>query len=267
MSKENVLNILFVDDEVEILEALKRQMSLVEGYNCHFLSNPLEVYELLHNQIIDIIVADVVMPEIDGITLLQDIKIKYPKIVRILLTAYGDYNTSLRAINEAEVFGFITKPWEEDYLLGHLTLASQMLRDQLQETVEGELPLFIVASWDDNREITGLVQTGSNSLMANHLTKRVFMTSAALFGYKYRFQSNRFTLPMVEPNIMVRGTLEREGGMNYGLFIFTPEIDEGTIEQLDRLLDKMVGMLTTTISTEGLSELQTFYNSYISQYM
>ena len=68
---KDVFNVLFVDDEIEILNALKRQMTLLEGFNSHFSSNPLEVAEIIEEKEIDIIVADVVMPEQDGISLLQ----------------------------------------------------------------------------------------------------------------------------------------------------------------------------------------------------
>jgi DNA-binding NtrC family response regulator len=77
--------VLFVDDEIEILNSIKRQLSLHDTFNGIYESNPVNVMQIIENNPVDIIVADIVMPELDGIILLSQIKEKYPDIVRIML--------------------------------------------------------------------------------------------------------------------------------------------------------------------------------------
>ena len=57
------------------------------------------------------------MPEMDGLALLKIVKEKYPRIVRLVLSGYTQITTLLTAINQGEIFKFITKPWklEEEF--------------------------------------------------------------------------------------------------------------------------------------------------------
>jgi DNA-binding NtrC family response regulator len=53
------------------------------------------------------------MPEMDGLTFLKMVKERYPQIVRVILTGHADVQTAIKAINEGEVFRFLTKPWTD----------------------------------------------------------------------------------------------------------------------------------------------------------
>jgi two-component system response regulator HupR/HoxA len=57
------------------------------------------------------------MPEMSGLELLGIVKEKYPNIVRLVLSGHTQINTLLTAINQGEIFKFITKPWklEEEF--------------------------------------------------------------------------------------------------------------------------------------------------------
>ncbi len=64
-----------------------------------------------------VIVTDMRMPQMNGLELLRIVKQDYPNIVRIVLSGYTQITTLLTAINQGEVYKFITKPWrlEEDF--------------------------------------------------------------------------------------------------------------------------------------------------------
>jgi response regulator RpfG family c-di-GMP phosphodiesterase len=57
------------------------------------------------------------MPEMDGLTLLKEVKGKYPMTVRIVLSGYTQLQQILATINQVDIFKFITKPWklEEEF--------------------------------------------------------------------------------------------------------------------------------------------------------
>ncbi len=108
--------ILFVDDEEKVLRSLERGL-LDEPYNCYFAKSGKEALEILEQNEVHIIVTDMRMPEMSGLDLLRMVKEKYPHIIRLVLSGYTQVTTLLTAINQGEIFKFITKPWrlEEDF--------------------------------------------------------------------------------------------------------------------------------------------------------
>jgi DNA-binding NtrC family response regulator len=108
--------ILFVDDEEKVLKSLQRGL-MDEPYNLLFATSGKESLKILENNEVHIIVTDMRMPEMSGLELLRIVKDKYPKIVRLVLSGYTQVTTLLTAINQGEIFKFITKPWrlEEEF--------------------------------------------------------------------------------------------------------------------------------------------------------
>ncbi len=104
-------NVLFVDDEDKILKSLKRGL-LDEPYNTLFATSGKEAIEILQREEVHIIVTDMRMPEMSGLELLRIVKKDYPSIVRMVLSGYTQVTTLLTAINQGEIFKFITKPWQ-----------------------------------------------------------------------------------------------------------------------------------------------------------
>jgi len=103
--------VLFVDDEEKILKSLKRGL-LDEPYNTLFATSGKEAIEILQREEVHIIVTDMRMPEMSGLELLRIVKQDYPHIVRMVLSGYTQVTTLLTAINQGEIFKFITKPWQ-----------------------------------------------------------------------------------------------------------------------------------------------------------
>ena len=108
--------VLFVDDEDRILKSLKRGL-LDEPYGKIFALSGKEALELLEKRQVQVIVTDMRMPEMNGLELLKIVKEKYPDIVRVVLSGYTQITTLLTAINQGEIYKYITKPWklEEEF--------------------------------------------------------------------------------------------------------------------------------------------------------
>jgi len=108
--------ILFVDDEARLLRSIERGM-LDEPYRLLFAESGKEALQLLAENEVHALVTDMRMPEMSGLELLKLVKEQYPQIVRIVLSGYTQVTTLLTAINQGEIFRFITKPWkmEEDF--------------------------------------------------------------------------------------------------------------------------------------------------------
>ncbi|OFY97800.1 MAG: hypothetical protein A2491_03250, partial [Bacteroidetes bacterium RIFOXYC12_FULL_35_7] len=72
--------------------------------------------EILKKEHVDLILTDQRMPEMDGVEFLKQALSIYPDLNRILITAYSDFDALRNAINEAQIFQYIQKPWSEDNL-------------------------------------------------------------------------------------------------------------------------------------------------------
>jgi len=108
--------VLFVDDEEKVLRSLERVL-LDEPYNKLFSKSGREALEILQREEVHVIVIDMRMPEMTGLELLRIVKKEYPHIIRLVLSAYTHVTTLLTAINQGEIFRYITKPWrlEEEF--------------------------------------------------------------------------------------------------------------------------------------------------------
>lgn len=108
--------ILFVDDDQKVLKSLQRGL-IDEPYECLFATSGKEALEILQTRQVHVICTDMRMPEMNGLELLKIVKERYPQIVRLVLSGYTQVGMLLTAINQGEIFKFITKPWrlEEEF--------------------------------------------------------------------------------------------------------------------------------------------------------
>ncbi len=112
MGAESPSKILVVDDEAD-LEVLMRQRmrrSIRKGqFDFVFARNGVEALERLRESDFDVVLSDINMPEMDGLTLLQQIPDVDPDVRSVIVTAYGDIDNIRSAMNRG-AFDFITKP-------------------------------------------------------------------------------------------------------------------------------------------------------------
>jgi len=111
-----VPSILFVDDEENILKSLKRLLN-DEDWTCYFATSGKEALELLEQHEIDLILADVVMPEMDGITLCRKVKqnVNINHIPVILLTAKSKEEDNIEGLGIG-ADAYIVKPFNTEIL-------------------------------------------------------------------------------------------------------------------------------------------------------
>jgi len=108
------IRILYVDDEENNLQAFKANFR--REFKIFLAIDAKEGREILENEEMDIIITDQRMPEESGVEFLESIIPLYPQPIRILLTGYTDIQAVIDAINKGQVYHYLTKPWEEDYL-------------------------------------------------------------------------------------------------------------------------------------------------------
>ena len=113
------IKILVVDDDVLVLEALSMLVTSF-GYQCFTAVNGRDALKKLKETAIDIVVTDVVMPEMDGLELLTHIKDNYSDTDVIVATGYTD-KCSYADVIHAGAIDFIKKPFERDELEAKLS--------------------------------------------------------------------------------------------------------------------------------------------------
>jgi len=109
----NMQSILIVDDEKSILKAVTR-MLMDDDYQLHTALSGQEGLAKLKKHKADLVISDQKMPGMTGLEFLRHVKAEYPDTLTIMLTAYADIETAIDAINEAGIYKFILKPWDED---------------------------------------------------------------------------------------------------------------------------------------------------------
>ena len=116
MNSDSKGSILFVDDEINILDALTRS---VRGLNLevHSANSAKAGIAILEQKDIDIVISDKNMPGMGGNEFLQEVARRWPETVRIMLTAYTELDAVMDAINTGRVWSFMQKPWNNDELI------------------------------------------------------------------------------------------------------------------------------------------------------
>jgi DNA-binding NtrC family response regulator len=257
--------ILIVDDEPDMLQLLKR--SLEPDLNCRVetASTGQEGLQMLGKAAFDLVLADIKMPGMNGLELLQLVKQDYPQQTVVMMTAFGQIETAVEAMRSG-AYDFITKPFEHDALVLRLDKAlerSRLIREnrQLQnrclepyifEKMVGKSPAMqrvfetiqMVAKTDHTVLITGESGTGKD------------LTARAIHQL-----SNRRNSPFVAVNCptVPENILESElFGYKKGAFTHATQNKTGLFQEAHNgtiFLDE-IGDISPSIQTKLLRVLQ-----------
>lgn len=229
--------ILLVDDEPNVLSALRRQLR--DQYEVVTETDPqMALLEMDKRNPYAAVVSDYRMPQINGIDFLHEVKKKSPDTTRLMLTGYADLENAIGAVNDGNVFRFLTKPCEKDVLRKHvadavgqyeLVTAKKVL---LEKTLKGSIELL--------NEITSLVKPDAGARI--NRVRRVVQYMAEQKAVKDLWRYDIATmLSQLGTLILPSGTLDAlfgSGKMNpeqQQMFEMHPVIAQSLIAKLPRL--------------------------------
>ena len=115
MAAQRRHTILVVDDEADVVASVKDLLRL--EYKVLGATRAAEGLALLENNPVHVVMTDQRMPEISGVELLTRVRQRWPDAIRLLFTGYADIRAVVDAINQGNVYRYITKPWDPDELL------------------------------------------------------------------------------------------------------------------------------------------------------
>lgn len=126
-TKDALPTVLVVDDDPWILELVK-DMLAAEPCRVVTTTEPVKALPLMEWERADVLVADIAMPEVDGIDLVVRARKLFPSVPRILLTAAPTLERVIRSVNEAEIYRVLVKP-----------VSPKVLRETIREALEQRL--------------------------------------------------------------------------------------------------------------------------------
>jgi len=126
MMKKEPSNILVVDDEPYICQLLARYLT-AEGYNCRTACGGEEALKALESEIFQLVLADIIMPGMSGIDLLNIIRPLYPHVAVLMVTGVDDRDTGVLTL-ELGAYGYVIKPFERNEILINVANALQRRR-------------------------------------------------------------------------------------------------------------------------------------------
>jgi len=122
--------LLLVDDEANILSALRR-LFRSSGYTIHLAESGVAGLAVLEQEPVDLVISDMRMPQMDGAQFLAQVAERWPQVVRILLTGYADLTSTIDAINKGHIYGYFSKPWEDNEI--RLAVRQALEQKQLRQ--------------------------------------------------------------------------------------------------------------------------------------
>ena len=170
------MKVLFVDDEPHILRSIQR-LVMRRPYTALYAESGKEALQILKTTAVDAVVSDMMMPEMNGYELLQQVKSLYPSAARIILSGFAEARIIQNAVMQGIATAYLLKPLEIDILVNILKQC-QTMRDHLNDASvrnailsAGPLPVLS----QRRRELLALIEAESS---ADDITRAVELDSA-----------------------------------------------------------------------------------------
>ncbi|SDH60647.1 HD domain-containing phosphohydrolase [Propionivibrio dicarboxylicus] len=190
--------VLLVDDEPNILSSLRRLLRPT-GYRTITAESGRAGLEILEKEHVDLVISDMRMPEMDGARFLEEVRNRWPGIVRILLTGYADISSTIAAINRGEIYRYISKPWNDHDLLLVIreALENSRLRGENERLLaltqaQNEALKDLNAGLEDKvkQRTAEIEQINSFLNLANDKLKQNFLISIKIFSGLIELRGN-----------------------------------------------------------------------------
>ena len=115
--------LLVLDDEPDVVKSVQDLLRL--DYRVLGATRASDAMELMRREEVHLVMTDQRMPEMTGVEFLRKIRGEYPEAIRLLFTGYADIRAVIDAINQGNVYRYITKPWDPDELQGIIKEAAE----------------------------------------------------------------------------------------------------------------------------------------------
>ncbi|KJY81795.1 C4-dicarboxylate ABC transporter [Vibrio galatheae] len=225
--------ITLIDDELDVVEAVSEMLEL-EGFNVTGFTDPKCGLKSLSPDSKQVVLCDVRMPQLDGLTMLDAIQSRAPGCEVILMSGHGDIPMAIEAM-KLGAFDFIEKPLQSDELIEKLNLAALHVHNAPDKNITSEKPIENVVIGVSNQmemvrsQVLALARTGVDTIINGETGTGKEVIARALHQY-----SDRQDKPFVAINCggMTESIIESElFGHEAGSFTSANKKRIGKIEQ------------------------------------
>lgn len=256
--------ILLVDDDTKFLEVYERIFKL-NNYKVLTSSNGLDALKAVDQHLISLLITDIIMPSMDGLTLLKKAKAINPKIQTIMLTAEGSVHGAVDAM-KLGAYTYIEKPINIDELLLNVKRAIEIfhihaeninLKKQLDLTRSNRTLLGKSRFIEEIKRKIDIVAKNNASVLVTGESG----TGKEIIANQIHYKSKRANQPFIKVNCaaLAKSVLESElFGHEKGAFTGATESKKGRFEMADKgtlMLDE-IGEMPLSIQVKLLRVLQ-----------
>jgi DNA-binding NtrC family response regulator len=257
--------ILIVEDEIDLLHGLQRTIAMEIDCEVLIADNSYDALKILKEKSVDVVLADIRMPDMDGMELLRETMKIDPSITVVMMTAYGSIEQAVQAIKDG-AYDFITKPFDGEQMIhllrkglerNRLVRENALLREQVRNQVSFQDMVGKSAKMHKVFEtIQILARTDVTVLILGESGTGKEMAARAVHGLSKRHHHSMVTVncPALPENI-----LESElFGYRKGAFTNAVSDKKGLFEEADGstiFLDE-IGDLSLSLQTKLLRVLQ-----------
>lgn len=114
MAKQRRHTVLVVDDEPDVVKSVQDLLRF--DYKVLGTTRASEGIRLMQQEEVHVVMSDQRMPEMTGVQFLNKVRGEHPEAIRLLFTGYADIKAVIDAINQGNIYRYITKPWDPDEL-------------------------------------------------------------------------------------------------------------------------------------------------------
>lgn len=274
--------LLCVDDEPLILSALKRVFRST-GHRVLTAESGAAALEMLACESVDLVMSDMRMPVMDGAQLLEQVKERWPHIVRLLLTGYADVNSTIAAINRGQIQRYITKPWNDDEIqlvvrdaFERLALLEDKRRLEILTLRQNDELKTLNASLESKvEERTAELSVANDRLRKNYLTSIKAFSSlleqrgGQLVGHARRVAdlARRIAIGLVLDeahihNVFISGLLHDIGQIGLSDAVLVKAVPRMTVDELHSYRRHPVQGEQTLMAFDDLSQVAALIRSH-----
>lgn len=192
MAREININVLYVDDELHNLESFRatfrRDFNIFTAFSAGEAEAILDKVKDIH-----VLITDQRMPVKLGTELLAETVKKYPKQVRILLTAYADDEEIKDAENRGQIYGYMEKPWDADLLKNYIIQAygdfySKIMQEQRESKLNPTLAGIVNLNIDFNSKLSNrekeVMMYIVKELNSSEIAEKLFISKRTVDGHR-----------------------------------------------------------------------------------
>ena len=254
--------ILIVDDDPQIRMLLSDRLKM-NGYRVTQAENGVQGLDLIFKENPDLVLLDLMMPEMDGMEVLDRITQDYPDLIVVILTAFGTIERAIEAM-KLGAYDFLPKPCQPDHIL--LVVKKALERKglweenkYLREEIENQYHMFIGESTEmkEVMEMAHRVAPGKTTVLVGGESG----TGKQLLSRAIHTMSDRKDKPFVQVNCTTLSEQLLESdlfGHEKGAFTGAHQMKKGRVEMAHRgtlFLDE-IGDLTPSIQAKLLHFLE-----------